>query len=114
MNKSDFWKYCGVQGILALLLIAAVVGLAVASQPIPETLATLAAAAAAFYFGSKGPALALAVEDHALAFTKTGRGYRRDLSRAVQLLDALLREFPKDLDSNAKEAVIEFLTEWQS
>ena len=56
--KEKFFDRVGVSGILAFVLIAAVAGLAIAGQPIPDVLAGLAVTAAGFYFGDKARVVA--------------------------------------------------------
>ena len=54
VNK--FWEMCDksvvISGVLALMLVAAVVYLAVTGQPIPEALLALASGACGYYFGA--------------------------------------------------------------
>jgi len=58
MNRWEgFNKYVGVQGIMALALVGAIIYMSVAQLPIPDVLIGLAGASSGFYFAKNGPGI---------------------------------------------------------
>jgi hypothetical protein len=112
VNGKSFWDYVGVQGVIALLAIAAVVWMAVTSQPIPEELQALALAAAAFYFGSKKPALARVAANWLINTAPAHKALVRDFESALTLLANIRAEKPEQLSEGQNETISTLISKW--
>lgn len=64
-----FFKFVGVPGVIALVVVGAVVGLAIDGREIPDLLARLAVAAVGFYLGGRSGVLVQDVALPVLGFT---------------------------------------------
>lgn len=61
---ANFNKYVGIQGILAVMLVASIIYMAITQIPIPDVLIGLGGAACGFYFAKNGPNLITAARGH--------------------------------------------------
>jgi hypothetical protein len=71
-NWQAFDKYCGVQGILALLVTIAVVAMVASQRPVPPELWSLIGIGWGFYFSKNGTKLAQQFRDNILKGKENG------------------------------------------
>lgn len=100
-----FSKFVGVQGVLAFALVGAVVTLALLGREIPSALLSLAAAAAGYYFGSKGETLTAQFTAWAWYAVPEWRRDRDRLKSAVSLIAEMHSAMSKDSGARFLEEV---------
>jgi hypothetical protein len=103
-----FSKYVGIQGVIAVLLVLAVIGLSIFGVPVPQVLGDLAIAAGAFYFGSKGGTVGSSAVEAAIWQSPKVRSLKQDheqlASYALATVD-LVKASGQSIDTDKAEAI---------